>query len=636
MNEVLESPGTGEPGAETQGGPGTEIDPITLSVVLSRFDSIGTEMALTLERSAVTPILSVCHDFSCAIYDAVPRQLSIADSLPIHTTSMQLVLDEISRTFEGDVHDGDVFICNDPYRYNTHIGDVVTAAPVFIEGEHMFWSVTKGHQNDIGAMNPSSLSATPQNVWQEGLTIPPLRMIDAGKPRRDVIDLYLSNLRYRDLLEGDLKAQLGSIEKGRQRLVELCQEYGKEEISACTNAIIDYADRRMAQELEAMPDGTYTAEGWIDSDGLDTLDIPIKVSVTIDGDQARVDYTGSGPQARGGVNGSFAVAVAAGAVPFLYYVAPDIPRIQGCIDHISVTAPEGTIVNAKYPASTSCATIVPGDALSDVINKAMAKTMPDRVLAGTARAASTPQIAGEDDGTGAAWGTMVFNCTGGRGASARSDGWPMFQSHASFGAIKAQPIEHIEMMYPVRIDQWEIEPDSMGFGRHQGGAGTRFAIQPLLGDIDVITFGDGSRNPPCGLLGGTPGIGGGWYAEHHETGRRRYVSATGHIKVSTDEVCVSVSTGGGGHGDPLERDPSLVARDARDGIITHEAATNIYGVVYSEETFEVDEDATASRRKSLKKSELPVVLPETAGAGTWAEDRMRSNDVYLLNPTGEA
>src|SRR4051794_22171224 len=282
--------------------------------MLGRFDAIVGEMTRTLEQTAWTSILAVCHDFSCAIYDASSRQISMYDALPIHTTSMHLVLDEIASGFAGEVNDGDVFLCNDPYRQNTHVGDLVTACPVFVEGVHRFWSVTKGHQLDTGAFVPSSVTASARNVWQEGVQIPPIKLRDAGRERRDVLELYLANVRYRDLLHGDLLAQLASIEKARTRLVELCEEYGSDEVMRYVDEVIDYADRRMAAELRSMPDGTYEAEHWIDSDGLDGLNIPVRVKVTKADDRVTVDYAGSGPQAPGGVNGSYATSQAAAAI----------------------------------------------------------------------------------------------------------------------------------------------------------------------------------------------------------------------------------------------------------------------------------------------------------------------------------
>ncbi len=611
----------------------TRFDPITFSVIMSRFHSIANEMTLALERSAWTSILALCRDYSCAVYDAENRQLAMEDALPIHTTSLGLVLAEISRTFEGEVHDGDVFICNDPYRFNTHVGDVVTAAPVFVDGVHRFWSVTKGHQMDIGAFVPSSVTAAARNVFQEGLTIPPVKLFDAGVERKDITDLYLSNLRYRELLHGDLMAQLGSIEKGKQRLVELCGEYGTQEVMRYTEEIINYADRRMSEEIRNMPDGVYFGEGWIDSDGVDVEDIPIRVKVTIEDDQIEVDFSESGAQAQGGVNGSFATSTAAGAAPFMYYIDPDIPHNQGAIDHIRVVLKEGTICFAKYPASTSAATIVPSDMMSDSINKALSQALPDRVLGGTARCANVPQFSGESGHDGEPWGVMMFNNTGASGAAADADGWPLFESNAAFGGLKAQSVEQLEMLYPLIVDQLEVETDSVGHGRHIGGPGVRMAIRTSNGEMECITFGDGAQNPPHGVAGGMQGSGGGQYVENLQTGHRRFFSASGQVRVRPAERHVGVSTGGGGNGDPKEREIERVRRNVRDGWIARETARRVYGVVLGDERDPiVDEAATAQLRASMPARDASVVEPLVPSASTWLAEQMSDGDTYLLNP----
>jgi len=613
-----------------------EPDPITFSVILNRFNAIANEMTLTLEQSAWTPILALCRDFSCAIYDDQLRQVAMYDALPIHTTSLKIVLKEIARTFEGRVFEGDVFMCNDPYRGNTHVGDVVTALPVFIKGELRFWSVTKGHQLDIGAYLPSSVVASARNVWQEGLTIPPIKIHDRGEPRDDVIDLYLSNVRYRELLRGDLLAQLGSIEKGRERLVLLCDEYGTEVVMAYANAIIDYADRRMSEQLEQIPDGEYHGTCWIDSDGIDGLNIPIVATVTVAGDRVKVDYTGSGPQGEGSLNGSYATSQAAGAVPFLNYIDPDIPHNEGCIQHIEVIAPVGTVCNAAYPASTSSATIVPADAMQDAVNKAMAMAAPGLVIAGSARCANVPQFTGVHAATGEAWGVMLFNGTGAQGASKDTDGWPLYESSAAAGGLKAQSLEQLEMLFPIKIDRMEIETDSMGAGESIGGGGVRLSIISTGGAMECITFGDGCSNPPHGTVGGRPGIGGGQYVEQLQSGTRRYVSASGHVRITPEEFYVGVSTGGGGYGNPLARDAELVRRDVRDELISRASAEEIFGVVVGAEfNPKLDVEATTVRRAELAEREVNLVEPTTPSAdaeGPWVRAQLRPGDVFLNNP----
>lgn len=612
---------------------GRAYDPVTFSVILNRFNTIVQEMTLTMERSAYTPILALCRDYSCAIYDAVPRQIAMVDAIPIHTTSMHLILEEIAEAFSGDLHDGDIFLCNHPFRANTHVGDLVTAVPVFVRDVHLFWAATKGHQQDCGAFLPSSVAISAQNIWQEGLHIPPVKLFDRGRERRDLVDLYLSNVRYPDLLYGDLLAQLASIERGRSRLVELAEEFEPAEALRYIEVIIDYADRRMAEEIRLIPDGEYFAETWIDSDAATELDIPLIAKVTIADDQVYVDYTGTCSQSPVGQNGSYACLQAASAIPFLNYIDSDIPHNHGCIQHLRASAPEGTICNPLPPASTTTATITPSNQIQDVINRAMVHAVPDRIPAGGARTNNMPDFAGVDERDGKAWGVVVFNNMGGQGAANGVDGWPMWGTPGSAGALKAVSIEQLELLHPLFVEEMEVEEDSMGFGQWIGGPGNRVVIRPTAGPMKCTGWGDGYRNPPYGVLGGTPGIGGGQYVESRKTGRRRFISATGYFAIDRDEIWVGVSTGGGGYGNPLARNPDQVRRDVRDGLISREAARDFFGVVITDGFDpQIDSDATERLRAELAALERPLLDPTSPGASTWLEAIIREDDEYVLNP----
>ncbi len=607
------------------------LDPILFSVVLGRLNNIVNEMAVVLERSACTSVLALCRDFSCALYDVDCRQLCMYDALPSQTASLNLVLEEIARSFEGEIEDGDVFACNDPYRFNSHIGDLVTATPVFVDGVHVFWSVSKGHQMDTGAYVASSVTASARDVYQEGIRIPPLKIYSRGKPRKDVLDFYLTNVRYRDLVYGDLLAQIGSIQTGRERVLELVSDYSITSVTSYIEAILDYADRRMGDEITAIPDGDYYGEGWVDSDGYEQFDIPIKVKVTVAGDQVSVDCTGSGPQGEGGVNGSLATSFAAAKIPFMLYIDPDIPHNDGCLKHIDVHAPQGSIANATFPAATSAATIVPSDAIQDAVNKAMASAIPGRVPAGGARCGNVAQLTGVDNVTGEQWGLMEFNNTVGSGACHGADGWPLYESVGCAGGLKIQAIEEMELLYPLLVEQMEIETDSMGFGEWNGGPGVRLVARPTRGDMECITFGDGYNNPPHGVLGGTAAIGGGMYIEAPD-GSRRFLSSTAHVAVSADEKMVGVASGGGGYGNPLDRDIELVRTEVRDGFISREAARAEYGVVVSDDVDpQIDVAATDALRAEHARRERPMVTPTVPNSSTWLAEHITDADEYLVN-----
>ena len=625
-----------KPRATVRGRAKKAVDPITFSVILNRFQTIANEMTLTMEKTSWTSIIGLARDFSCAIYDAKARQVCMMDALPIHTNSMHVVLNEIARVFEGDIHEGDVIVCNDPYSGNTHVGDFVTACPVFHKGRHMFWSMTKGHQLDCGAFMPTSTPAAAKDVWQEGLQLPPIKFYEKGKPREDVIRMYLANVRWRDLLYGDLMAQLGSIWTGRRRLIELADQYGREETERYIEAIFDYSDQRMAAEIRAMPEGEYEGDTWLDTDGQGGTNIHIHTKVTIKDDHVHVDFSGSAPQTPGANNSSFGVMQAAAGTPIMCMIDPTIPHNYGCLRHISAEAPLGSVCNAQYPGSTALATIGPGDTMQYAVWKAMAHAVPDRVMGGNAAIHCVPFFSGRDerDKETREWGCMFFNGAPGGGAGPRADGWPLIMTAAGMGGLKIMSVELSELLYPLRVDRQEIATDSMGHGKYLGGPGVDIQITLLGGPTEANMFGDTNANPPYGALGGTQAIGGGCYKENLKTGKRTYCSSKGRLVIEKGEIFAGVSSGGGGIGDPLERDPEAVLESIFDGLVSIECASEVYGVAINRATMTIDKSKTDVLRQKIRSTRKPleVTTPNYPGASDWVKKRLRPGDEYLIDP----
>lgn len=616
-----------------------EIDPTTFSVILSRLDSIAEEMTHTLENAAFTSMLSLLRDYSCCVYDAQARQVAMVDALPIHTNSMHLVLHAIEEAFGDDVHEGDVILCNDPYRGNTHVADLVTACPVFCDGERMFWSIVRGNQLDMGAPNPHSADGAARNVWQEGLKIPPLKLYDRGVQRADVLELYLANLRWRELLRGDLMAQLGSIWTGERRLQELCARYGNATIARYVDEAIAYARRRTEAEIERMPNGRYEARGWLDTDGSRATDLLVNCAVTIHDRSVEVDFSGSDPAGAHGLNASFATMQAAGGIPLVMAIDPDIPRNEGCLRTVTVSAPEGTLCNPVYPTSTAEATTATADLMQDVVCKALAQAIPERVRSGSARWAGAPMLSGTDERSGVFWGHSVLNSGGGGPASGGADGWPLIIGMAAFGGLKCASIEHTELLYPVRFRECEVEPDSMGLGEHIGGPGVRCALTPVAGEIEAVYTSDGLVNPPYGLGGGTAGAGGGTYIEPAGDGPRRFLHcALAPVPIAPGETWVGVTSGGGGWGDPLRRPLEQVLADVRDGICTAAAARATYGVVLGDDG-ELDAERTEQLRAELGRTravDARAAVPDAPRAADWFARQMRDGDVFVAPMGWEA
>jgi N-methylhydantoinase B len=606
------------------------VDPVTFSLILHRLDAIASEMTVTLEHAAMTSILAFVRDYSCCIYDVNCRQVAMVDALPIHTTSLGMLIEGVVDFFGDDIAEGDVLICNDAYHGNTHVGDLVTLYPVFFEGRQVFWTAVKAHQLDVGAPLPHSSNPFAQNVWQEGITIPPVKLCDAGKIRRDVLELYLANMRWRELLEGDLMAQLGSIRIGGTRLRELCVEFGWDVVEVYVDAALKYASDRTTRELVAMPRGTYRGTAWMDTDGAGGTDIPVVADVTIDEGEVRVEFAGTTPQVASGVNASVAVLDAAGTIPVVMTLDSDVPHNEGCLSRVTVTAPRGSMFNAEFPASTAAATILPADAMQEAVARALAQAVPDRVPAGCSRWGNVPMFSGVDEQTGQSWGHQIGNAGGGGGATSQTDGWPLLTTSAAIGALKTASVEHTELLYPLLFEEWEIEPESMGFGEHIGGPGVTCTVR-TLGPVEVIGISDGLRTPPFGLEGGTAGAGGGTYLARAD-GACEVLPPALHVTLEPGDAWVAVSSGGGGYGDPLERPESQVARDVRAGLYCARTAFDVFGVVLADESeAQVDLDATVQRRRELAATREPgwsAVTPTTPNTARW---RRR-----LPDPAGQA
>ena len=614
------------------------LDATTFSVIFNAFNSIVEEMSLTFEYSAWSSILSQCRDFSCAVYDAAlpPNALCVLDGLPIHVNAQPVAIAEITKCFDADeLFDGDIIMVNSAYYGCTHIGDLVVACPVFHDGEHRFWTVATGHQMDVGSPYNTSVPVQATDIWKEGLQIAPIKLEERGQVRKDVLRLYLENMRYREFLYGDLMSQVGSVKTGRKRVLELIEKWGIDTLRRFSEEVIAYADRRTADQIAQFPDGTYSAEAWVDSDGTGQTDIAVRCELTISDTDIHIDFSGSDPQARGGVNASWATCQNAASTPILCCLDPDIPHNQGCTRHITVSAPKGTITNVEWPGTTADATIVPADAISDAVWKCLAQAIPDKATGGFGHIFPNSVSSGYDRRTDSAapWSAILFNGSSGGGACAESDGWPLMYTPGTFGGLKFVPIEVLELHYPLLVLEHRVRTDSMGAGRTRGGPGLIFHLTPIgKGQVDNYAYGDGMTNPPFGVYGGKPGDGGALYRVNRD-GSRTFFSGIGYFRVHEGESWVATSTGGGGYGDPLERDPELVRIDVRDGFVSLRSAREDYGVVLDPETLELELEATEAMRRELAANRQPaLIVPDRPDAATYWRSLMRPEDRYELNP----
>jgi len=614
------------------------LDPTTFAVIYNALNAAVQEMSLTFEYSAWSSILSQCRDFSCAIYDAAspPNALCVFDGLPLHINAQPVTISEIAKFFGDEIYDGDVIMVNSVYYGTTHCGDLVVACPIFYEGEHLFWAASTGHQMDIGSPIPSSVAIQATDVWSEGIQIPPIKLEERGKLRRDVLQLYLENVRYREFLHGDLMSQVGSVKTGKKRILELIDKWGVETLQQLSQEIMAYAGRRAQDDIVKWPDGTYRSESWVDSDGTGMKNIAIRCELTKNGSAIQVDFTGSDPQVRGSTNASWATCQTAATIPILACLDPDIPHNQGCLEYINVIAPKGTVTNVKWPGCASDSTIVPSDAMIDAVWKCLAQAIPDKVVAGYGRIAPNAFTSGYDrrtEGKETPFSLILFNGSAGGGACKEYDGWPLMYCPGSLGGLKFISIELMELHYPFLALQHEVRTDSMGAGKTRGGPGLIWHVAPLgTPQVDNYGYGDGMFNPPFGLFGGKPSDGGAVYRINKD-GTRTFFSMIGYFRVREGESWVGLSTGGGGYGNPLERDPELVRIDVRDGFISLQSAETDYGVVLNSTTLEVDHGATQQLRKELvRRQPVELIVPISADFATYYKQLMEPGDMFELNP----
>ncbi len=576
-----------------------KINPILFSVLLSRLAAIGHEMSITMERTARSSILNESKDFSCSIFNGNGRLITQEEEvLPIHTVAGALVLKEIIKDFKNDINSGDIYICNHPYRNGSHLADLSMACPVFYKDKLVFWTMTRAHHLDIGSPLPSACRADAPDIFSEGLKVPPLRVYKKNKEIYDVVNLYKSNVRYPDMWHDDMRAQVASVRIGEKRLVELCRRYSPELITVYTEEMINYSDRMMSEEIRNMPNGKYYGSAYSDNDGVGNENVLVKCKLTIKDDIIEVDLSESQDQTKGSTNSSWGNTYAQVGTAILSCVNPNIPRNDGCLQHIKVKARKGSVVNPIYPAATSNCTIVIGDTICEVVWKALSQCIPYNTPAGWGKQSGTNlQTSGIDYRNGKPYGYQTFKASSGGGAIWGHDGWNTTLTMTTLGATKCQGVEAEEMTAPHLILLHELWEDSTGPGKWRGGFGSKLVMKGVKHDMTCVFFGDGFKHPPHGILGGMLGRGGYHFVEDKE-GKRTYYDCNGMFVLHKDETYYGFASGGGGVGNPKERDIEKVLSDVKDGLISIKSAKKDYGVVIKLSTFEVDCEKTKKNRES--------------------------------------
>ena len=527
------------------------LDPVTLEVLRNQLESAAEEMGQVLIRGAYSPNIKERRDCSTALFDHQGRMIAQAEHIPVHLGAMP---EAVRVVRNRDPDPGDVFILNDPFTGGTHLPDVTHISPMAPSGEIVGYAVSRAHHADVGGMTPGSMPAGAREIHQEGLRIPPVRLVRDGEIVPDVMELLLTNVRNPRERRADLRAQLAANERAERRIGALFEEHGEALVKTAFDAVVDYSRQRMTAEIEALPDGTYDATDILEGDGITDKDIPIGASVTIDGAAMDVDFTETADQVPGNLNAPLSVAKSA-----VYFVVrcvtdPEIPPNHGCYEPVTVHAAEGSLLNPSPPAAVVGGNVETSQRVTDVMFLALAKAAPERVPAQGQGTMNNLTIGARD-------GSFTYYETigGGFGARAESDGMDGVQ--VGMTNTLNTPIESIETEYPMRVERYGLRSNTGGEGRHRGGLGLERSVT-VLTDATVSLLTERRRRAPHGVNGGKNGSVG----ENLIDGTAVRAKTTTEVNAGTT---VTVRTpGGGGHGDPDERDAKSRERDATDEKVT--------------------------------------------------------------------
>ncbi len=522
-------------------------DPVELEIFKHLFHSIAEEMGAALRRTAFSPNIKERRDYSCAVFDAAGQVIAMGDHMPVHLGSMPIsvraVIDRLTLT------PGDVAMVNDPFAGGTHLPDITLVAPVFLPRERKpsFFVASRAHHADIGGAYAGSMG-TCREICQEGVRIPPVKLVRGGKTEAGVLALLLNNVRTPQEREGDLEAQLAACHTGRVRLLQLVERYGKPRVARAMADLLDYSDELMRAFLRAVEPGTYRAEDFLDNDGV--TDTPIRIAVAITFRQpargqslVTVDFTGSAPQVEGPVNAVAAITYSACFYVFRCLVAEDVPATAGLMRAVEVIAPEGTVVNARPPAAVAGGNVETSQRIVDVLLRALAQAAPDRIPAGSSGTMNNFTVGGIDPRTQQPF-AYYETIAGGFGARPTADGISGVHTHMT-NSLNT-PAEALEYAYPFRVRRYSLRPRSGGDGKHRGGDGIVREVE-LLTDADVTLLADRRTRGPYGLNGASDGAPGRTTITRND-GREETLPGKASTRVKPGERVRIESPGGGGWG----------------------------------------------------------------------------------------
>ncbi|MBM3222353.1 MAG: hydantoinase B/oxoprolinase family protein [Candidatus Tectomicrobia bacterium] len=576
-----------------------DVDPVRFEVIRNALLAITEEMGATLRRAAYSTNIKTRGDFSCAFFDRALRTIAQAFAQPSHLGSLAHIVPHAVRTYGAEhLLPGDGLLINDPYLGGVHLNDITLITPVHYQNVLVGYVANIAHHVDVGGGAPGSIGVS-NEIYQEGLVIPPVRFVKDGQIDQDLFAIIRSNFRGTREISGDFRAQTAANRLGVQRLEALFERYGVATLQRYLDALLDYTERRTAAAFAQFPNGTFTAVSSMDGDGVS--DVPITLAATVQIDQGRVsvDLTGCDAQRPSPTNATFSQTYSGVVYVLKCLIDPDVPVNDGFYRLVNIRTRPGSVVAARHPAAVAAGWEVAMQ-LCDLLFKALAEALPDRVLAGTKGCICNVAFGGINPAT-QEYFTYYETIAGGYGATLRNDGMDAVQAH--FQNTENAPIEETEANYPVRIVRYELIDDSEGPGRHRGGLGVRrdYTFPGHAPSFSVLS--DKAIYAPWGLFGGgaaRPAH----YTLNPETLRERQLPSKITLQLQPGDVISVQTPGGGGCEAAWQRPPELVAADVALGKIGVERARQVYGVVVDPVTYALDEAATAAQRAPLGRDDV--------------------------------
>lgn len=588
-------------------GPAASLDLITLEVVQQFMTATVREMRATMIRTAHSSVIYEGLDFSCAILDREGQLLAQSESSPAHIIPLPAQVREAREYFQEKFEPGDVVLVNDPYTSGTHLNDVAMIIPLHHNGKLVAYVATRAHWGDIGGMYPGSISGRATEIFQEGVRIPFLKVYQAGKPVPGLLELILANVRNADESAGDFHAMLSCCYTAQTRMLELIERYGAGVVLACMSRLLDRAEQRMRAAIARIPSGTYYYEDYLDSDNVGTTPVPVRVAITVAGDELTVDFAGSSRQVQGPVNCSMAVTAAGSFIALKALLDPNGYVNQGSFRPAKVTAPKGTVTNASYPAAVGGFSEM-RRRIESIVLGALASAAPMNI-AGDHKGASNHTYIESEDPRRTRRTIFYEYPAGGTGGFLEHDGSDAMRAWDEGDFSSIQPVEVVEHEHRLLVEYCELRTGSSGAGVHRGGLGFKRMVRQLASRGAFSELSDRNILRPYGVCGGYAGAPNRFtvFRDGQEIPCSPIPGKVSGFPLKEGDAVLMASAGGGGYGDPLERDVERVADDVREGYLDRKLALDLYGVVFAD-NLKVDDPATRSRRDALAKQRVWLIV----------------------------